>query len=82
LCDHSGATSPDKFKKFIEKDPALERRFQQVGLVPGVVAVKDTYRPCVVKTTGVAQWSTPWVGNAACSPRAAIASVVFMMLRR
>ena len=26
-----GASSPDKFKKTIEKDPALERRFQQVG---------------------------------------------------
>ena len=25
-----GATSIDKFKKTIEKDPALERRFQQV----------------------------------------------------
>jgi len=29
-----GATSPDKFKKFIEKDPALERRFQQVNIDP------------------------------------------------
>jgi hypothetical protein len=28
--ENAGATSPDKFKKFIEKDPALERRFQQV----------------------------------------------------
>lgn len=35
LCLHvrvvpAGATSLDKYKKFIEKDPALERRFQQV----------------------------------------------------
>ncbi len=29
-----GASSPDKFKKTIEKDPALERRFQQVGARP------------------------------------------------
>lgn len=26
-----GCSSPDKFKKTIEKDPGLERRFQQVG---------------------------------------------------
>jgi len=26
-----GCTSLDKFRKFIEKDPGLERRFQQVG---------------------------------------------------
>ncbi len=26
-----GATTQDKFRKFIEKDPGLERRFQQVG---------------------------------------------------
>lgn len=26
-----GCTSMDKFRKFIEKDPGLERRFQQVG---------------------------------------------------
>ena len=25
-----GATTLDKYRKFIEKDPALERRFQQV----------------------------------------------------
>ena len=25
-----GATTMDKFRKFIEKDPGLERRFQQV----------------------------------------------------
>jgi ATP-dependent Clp protease ATP-binding subunit ClpB len=25
-----GCTTMDKFRKFIEKDPALERRFQQV----------------------------------------------------
>jgi ATP-dependent Clp protease ATP-binding subunit ClpA len=25
-----GCTTLDKFRKFIEKDPALERRFQQV----------------------------------------------------
>jgi ATP-dependent Clp protease ATP-binding subunit ClpB len=25
-----GCSSPDKFKKTIEKDPGLERRFQQV----------------------------------------------------
>ena len=28
-----GATSIDKFKKTIEKDPALERRFQQVWTI-------------------------------------------------
>jgi ATP-dependent Clp protease ATP-binding subunit ClpB len=27
-----GCSSPDKFKKTIEKDPGLERRFQQVGV--------------------------------------------------
>ena len=26
-----GATTLDKYRKFIEKDPALERRFQQVS---------------------------------------------------
>jgi hypothetical protein len=26
-----GCTSLDKYRKFIEKDPGLERRFQQVG---------------------------------------------------
>lgn len=26
-----GCSSPDKFKKTIEKDPGLERRFQQVS---------------------------------------------------
>lgn len=26
-----GCTTQDKFRKFLEKDPALERRFQQVG---------------------------------------------------
>lgn len=26
-----GASSTDKFKKTIERDPGLERRFQQVG---------------------------------------------------
>ena len=25
-----GATTPDKYRRFIEKDPALERRFQTV----------------------------------------------------
>ncbi|KAL6756139.1 P-loop containing nucleoside triphosphate hydrolase protein [Haematococcus lacustris] len=35
-----GATSPDKYKKFIEKDPALERRFQQVVVEPP--SVSDT----------------------------------------
>ncbi|GFH10815.1 uncharacterized protein HaLaN_06201, partial [Haematococcus lacustris] len=34
------ATSPDKYKKFIEKDPALERRFQQVVVEPP--SVSDT----------------------------------------
>ena len=27
-----GATTTDKYRRFIEKDPALERRFQQVGV--------------------------------------------------
>ncbi|KAG2439046.1 hypothetical protein HYH02_006574 [Chlamydomonas schloesseri] len=27
-----GATTPDKFRRFIEKDPALERRFQQLHI--------------------------------------------------
>jgi ATP-dependent Clp protease ATP-binding subunit ClpA len=35
----SGATSTDKFKKFIEKDVALERRFQQVGAGSGSLAL-------------------------------------------
>jgi ATP-dependent Clp protease ATP-binding subunit ClpB len=28
-----GATTMDKYRKFIEKDPALERRFQQVRVL-------------------------------------------------
>jgi len=28
-----GCSSPDKFKKTIEKDPGLERRFQQVSCI-------------------------------------------------
>lgn len=32
-----GCTSQDKYRKFIEKDPGLERRFQTVGVdAPGV----------------------------------------------
>ena len=31
-----GATTLDKYRKFIEKDPALERRFQQVKAVLGL----------------------------------------------
>jgi ATP-dependent Clp protease ATP-binding subunit ClpA len=33
-----GATTTDKFRRFIEKDPALERRFQQVPLVQNTLA--------------------------------------------
>ena len=29
-----GCTSLDKFRKFLEKDPGLERRFQQVAVEP------------------------------------------------
>lgn len=30
-----GATTLDEYRKYIEKDPALERRFQQVGVGVG-----------------------------------------------
>lgn len=33
-----GATTLDNFRKFIEKDPGLERRFQQVSIEPPAVA--------------------------------------------
>src|SRR5947207_6394489 len=35
-----GATTLDEFRKYIEKDPALERRFQQVYV--GEPSVEDT----------------------------------------
>jgi ATP-dependent Clp protease ATP-binding subunit ClpB len=28
-----GATTLDEYRKYIEKDPALERRFQQVNMI-------------------------------------------------
>jgi hypothetical protein len=34
-----GATTPDKYRRFIEKDPALERRFQTVGRKGGFRSV-------------------------------------------
>ena len=37
-----GATTLDEFRKYIEKDPALERRFQQVFV--GEPSVEDTDR--------------------------------------
>lgn len=33
-----GASAIDKFKKTIEKDPGLERRFQQVAIEPPSIA--------------------------------------------
>lgn len=49
-----GATTLDKYRKFIEKDPALERRFQQVRGEEGVYTFSrcvgeegvDTYSRC------------------------------------
>lgn len=40
-----GCSSPDKFKKTIEKDPGLERRFQQVPVdAPNVEAATSILR--------------------------------------
>ena len=39
-----GATTLDEYRKYIEKDPALERRFQQVYV--GEPSVEDTSRSC------------------------------------
>lgn len=33
-----GCTSLDNYRKFIEKDPGLERRFQQITVEPPSVA--------------------------------------------
>lgn len=55
-----GATTPDKYRRFIEKDPGLERRFQQVGWVAGWLGhvheargaascITTTIRACVLR---------------------------------
>ena len=50
-----GATTLDEYRKYIEKDPALERRFQQVthgqyggGSWGDWLIISATYSPCSI----------------------------------
>lgn len=53
-----GCTSADKYRKFIEKDPGLERRFQVCVCVWGIV--------CVYEAQGGGHMRCCWLSAASC----------------
>ena len=57
-----GATTLDEYRKYIEKDPALERRFQQVYVdqpsVVDTISILRGLRERYISTSGLISFTT------------------------